>query len=192
LSFFSALILKEKVSFKHGVGLFISLIGVLLVLTDGNVQQIFRTAYNQGDLLMLLAILVWTFYSILGKRLQRIPPISATAVSVLFALILLFPFVLTSGFNFSLSKEAIIGMLYIGIFPSVGSFVFWNLSIRQIGPSKAGIYLNLITVFTAIISIALGDSITFVQIVGGLFVFIGVYLTSRKANKVHVRKAQGM
>ncbi|KJR44177.1 Permease of the drug/metabolite transporter (DMT) superfamily [Desulfosporosinus sp. I2] len=41
---------------------------------------------------------------------------------------------------------------YIAIFPSVFSFIFWNMSIRAIGISQAGIFLNLIPVFTAIIS----------------------------------------
>ncbi|CAH0344940.1 DMT family transporter [Bacillus sp. CECT 9360] len=180
---FSALLLKERISLKNGLGLFISLLGVLLVLTKGQLQQIFQLDYNQGDLLMLLAILVWTFYSIIGKKLKTIPPIAATAVSVLLALFILLPFILMSGVEYHLSRQAVIGLLYIGIFPSVGSFIFWNVSLRHIGASRAGIYLNLIAVFTAILSLLLGKTITFVQMIGGILVFIGVYLTSQKTNK---------
>ncbi|PGS74410.1 EamA family transporter [Bacillus cereus] len=182
--FFSALFLKEKISLKHSFGICISLLGVLLILTNGQWQQAFQINYNQGDLLMLSAILVWTFYSILGRRIRSIPPISATAVSVLLGLLLLFPFVLTSGMKFSLSREGMIGILYIGIFPSFASFAFWNISIRQIGASKSGVYLNLITVFTAIISVLLGKTITFIQIFGGILVFLGVYLTSQKSKRI--------
>ncbi|MDQ0220998.1 DMT family transporter [Peribacillus cavernae] len=177
---FSAILLKEKIPLKNGVGLIISLLGVLLVLTKGQLQQIFQLDYNQGDVFMLLAILVWTFYSIIGKKLKTIPPISATAASVLLALVILFPFMMVSGFNPPLSQQAVLGILYIGIFPSVGSFIFWNVSLRHMGASRAGIYLNLIAVFTAILSLVLGKSITFVQIIGGILVFIGVYLTSQK------------
>ncbi|MNO13573.1 aromatic amino acid exporter [compost metagenome] len=180
---FSALLLKEKFSALGGVGLLLSLLGVLLVLTNGQLQRIFQLEYNIGDLLMLLAILVWTAYSILGRRIKGLPPIASTAVSAMLALILIFPFVLTSGIPFPLSKEATIGILYIGIFPSVGSFIFWNASIREIGASRAGIYLNLITVFTAIISILLGKPITLPQVLGGLLVFAGVYLTSVRMGK---------
>lgn len=180
---FSSLLLKERISVRNGIGLIISLLGVLLVLTNGHLEQIFNLHFNQGDLLMLLAILVWTFYSIIGRTMKDIPPISATAVSVLFGLLILLPFVLASGFQYSLSKPAIIGILYIGIFPSVGSFIFWNVALREVGPSRAGIFLNLIAVFTAIISILLGKTITYVQILGGIFVFIGVYLTSQIRKK---------
>ncbi|RFU67328.1 DMT family transporter [Peribacillus saganii] len=177
---FSSLMLKEKISLKNGAGLFISLIGVLLVLTKGQLQQIFGIDYNQGDLIMILAILAWTFYSIIGKKLNGIPPISATAVSVLLALIMLLPFVLATDMNFQLSKQAIMGIFYIGIFPSVGSFIFWNVSLRHIGASRAAVYLNLLTVFTAILSLLVGSTITSIQIIGGILVFIGVYLTSQQ------------
>lgn len=177
---FSALFLRERISLANGFGLLVSLFGVLLVLTEGRLQQIFQTRYNLGDLLMLLAILVWTLYSILGRRIRSLPPISATAVCALMALILIFPFLLTSGVKLSLSRDAAIGILYMGIFPSVGSFIFWNASIREIGASRAGIYLNLITVFTAVFSMLLGKPITLAQVLGGLLVFAGVYMTSRK------------
>ncbi|MFD6443284.1 DMT family transporter, partial [Peribacillus sp. NPDC060186] len=141
---FSALLLKEKISIHHVLGLIISLFGVLLVLTKGHLLEIFHLTYNKGDLLMILAILVWTFYSIIGKKLKNIPIISATAVSVFLGLILVAPFAIGSGLNFDLSSQAITGLLYIGIFPSVGSFIFWNISLRHINASQAGIYLNLI------------------------------------------------
>jgi len=191
---FSVLFLKEKISMKNGIGLFVSLMGVLLVLTKGQLHLIIQNTYNQGDLLMLIAILVWTIYSIIGRKTKEIPPISATSISVIFALLIMLPMVVVSSsdFNFQLSRHAVMGIIYMGIFPSVGSFIFWNMSLRQIDASKAGIYLNLITVFTAIFSLLLGNPITFVQIIGGLFVFIGVYLTSDKGKKEKVKQLSAL
>jgi drug/metabolite transporter (DMT)-like permease len=187
LVLFSSLLLKERISLRVGLGLFVSLMGVLLVLTKGQLQQVFHINYNQGDLFMLVAILIWTFYSIIGRKLKNVPPISATAISVLFGILILLPFFLLSGgIHDPISKQATIGILYMGILPSVGSFIFWNISIRQIGPSRAGVYLNLITVFTAILSLLLGNTITYVQIIGGILVFIGVYLTSQNTGAVPV------
>lgn len=193
---FSSLLLKERISLKSGLGLVISLLGVLLVLTKGQLQQLFQNTYNQGDLLMLLAILVWTIYSIIGRRMKTIPPISATAVSVSLGLLILLPFILISGIQFPQSSQAVIGILYMGIFPSVGSFIFWNVALRHIGASQAGIYLNLIVVFTAIFSLLVGQTITFIQIAGGVLVFIGVYLTNQKevgfAKKLKLRFREGI
>lgn len=177
---FSVIFLKEKLNLVNVAGLFISLLGVLLILTKGNLQQIFSIDYNQGDLIMLFVILNWTIYSILGRKMKGIPPISATAASVLLGILMLIPFMLFYGIHLPHGKPAIIGILYIGILPSVGSFVFWNIAISKIGASRAGIYLNLITVFTAIISAFLGQSIPSIQVVGGLLVFLGVYLSNKR------------
>ncbi len=185
---FSSILLKERISLKNGIGLIISLLGVLLVLTKGHLQEILHLEYNKGDLLMIGAILIWTFYSIIGKKLKNIPPISATAVSVLLGLLSLVPFIFFSEFNYDLSTQAIVGIMYIAIFPSVGSFIFWNSALRYINASQAGIYLNLIAVFTACLNLILGHPITFIQVVGGILVFIGVYLSSLKTKaKVTVK-----
>ncbi|WP_307794938.1 DMT family transporter [Alkalihalobacillus sp. BA299] len=175
----SVILLKEKLSKAQILGFCISLAGAIIILTQGEFSRIFQFDFNKGDLLMVGAIVVWTFYSIIGKRLT-LPPITATAVSTLFAILLLAPFVLSQGLTFysDLSPLALTGIVYFVIFPSVCSFIFWNVAVREIGASQSGIFLNLIPVFTAIISVLLGNMITLVQILGGLFVFIGVYLTT--------------
>ncbi|MCO7175119.1 DMT family transporter [Sporolactobacillus kofuensis] len=181
IAIFAVWFLKEKLSVMNSLGLILSLIGVLLVLTQGALLQVFSIHYNHGDLLMLVAITVWTFYTLIGKKLSDIPPIAGTAVSATIGLILLLPFFLTSGFSVHLSRNATLGIVYIALFPSVCSFIFWNSAIRVIGASKAGIYLNLLTVFTALISLLLGNPITLPQLAGGVLVIIGVYLTNKKA-----------
>ncbi|RYM02906.1 DMT family transporter [Sporolactobacillus sp. THM7-7] len=176
-------LLKEKLSPLNGFGMFVSLIGVLLVLTRGHLLHIFQIHYNTGDLLMLAAITVWSFYTLIGRKMKRVPPIAATAVSATLGLIVLFPFFLLSGFSFQLNPSAVIGIFYIALFPSVCSFVFWNSAIREIGASRAGIFLNLLTVFTALLSLLLGEAVTTPQIIGGLLVIAGVYLTNWKGGR---------
>ncbi len=176
---FSVLLLKERLSKLNLVGFAISLIGVLLILTQGQLMRLFEIKYNVGDLIMVAAILVWTFYSVIGRRITHIPPITATAISVALGLLIMVPF---AWYYWNplvgLSTSTIWGILYMGLFPTVGSFLLWNMAVRDIGPSRSGIFLNLITVFTAIFSIVLGEQITMVQVIGGVSVFIGVYLTS--------------
>jgi drug/metabolite transporter (DMT)-like permease len=175
----SAFLLREKLSRLQSVGIIVSFTGVLIIITGGSLAHLLMLQLNRGDLLMLIAIAVWTIYSILSKRLSQIPPITATAVSALIATILLGPFALAQGFTpGELSGMAVTGIIYIILFPSVGSFIFWNLSVREIGAGKAGVFLNLIPVFTALISLALGEPVTWVQLTGGLFVFAGVYMTT--------------
>jgi drug/metabolite transporter (DMT)-like permease len=176
---FSYFLLRERISGLQGTGIAVSLFGVLIILTSGNLQQLFSASYNPGDLLMIAAVLAWTFYSIIGKRLTGVPPITATAVSTLIATVIMAPFAFVEGIQFDrIGPLAVTAIVYMTLFPSLGSFVFWNMSVRAIGASRAGIFLNLIPVFTALISVILGESISAVQIFGGLLVFAGVYLTT--------------
>jgi drug/metabolite transporter (DMT)-like permease len=176
---FSFLILKERMTWVNIVGFALSLIGVLFILTKGHLEWIFQTTYNRGDLMMIAANLFWVFYSIIGKRLA-VPPITTTACSVLLSVIFLFPFLLLQPFDMTqLSVRGISGIIYMWLFPSVCSFVFWNMSVKKVGPSHAGVYLNLITVFTAIITLILGEKILASQIIGGALVLIGVYFATK-------------
>lgn len=187
----SYFLLKERMTFINVIGFVISLVGVLFILTNGHLQWIFQTSYNRGDLMMLIAGVVWALYSIIGKKLA-VPPITATTCSVFFSIILLFPFLFFQPIPLAeLSGKGWIGISYICLFPSVFSFLFWNLSVKKVGPSYAGIYLNLIAVFTAIITFLLGGKISASQLIGGAFVLIGVYLATnvRKAEAAQAKDA---
>lgn len=176
---FSSILLKERMNIIQISGFIVSLFGVLFILTNGHLAYVFDIQYNQGDLYMLGAILVWTFYSILGKRIP-VPPITATAISVLFSVLILLPFVIMQPVNLlELSPRAISGIVYMWLFPSVCSFIFWNAAVRNLGANQSAIYLNLLTVFTAMLSVLLGNPLTFSQLFGGALVIVGVILTTR-------------
>ena len=66
------------------------------------------------------------------------------------------------------------------VFPSLGAYLLWNLALKTTAPGTAGNYLNLIVVFTAVITVVLGTPLTIVQIAGGLLVIAGVLLTGTK------------
>ncbi|KUO72062.1 MAG: cysteine transporter [Desulfosporosinus sp. BRH_c37] len=177
--FFSVFLLREKISRLQTSGIAVSLIGAFVVITQGNFGQILQRDYNKGDILMLAAVVIWTLYSIVGRRLTTVPPITATAISALFATLIIAPFAFAQGIDVTrIGPLTVTGILYMAIFPSVFSFVFWNMSVRAIGISQAGIFLNLIPVFTAIMSGILGERISGTQALGGSLVFMGVYLTT--------------
>lgn len=183
----SVFLTGERISKLQSAGFLFSLAGVLIILTNGKVAHLLQANYNQGDLLMLAAVFVWTAYSLISKKLQT-PPITATAVSSAIAVIIMMPFAISQGINFAAIKPlALGGIIYIILFPSVCSFVFWNLSVKAIGASKCGVFLNLVPVFTAIISVMLGENITLAQLFGGLAVFLGVYLTTGSLDKWFAR-----
>ncbi|MGD7044428.1 DMT family transporter [Jeotgalibacillus proteolyticus] len=184
IALLSALLMRERLTRQTVLGLLISFSGVLLVLSKGSLFQLITIQFNIGDLIMLSAVLLWSLYSILGRVKAGIPPIASLTVSAAIGLILITPAVVYIGLPETLSTQGKLGLLYMGLFPSVGAFVFWNISLRHTNASGVGIYLYLIPVFTAIISLILGETITWVQIAGGILVFIGVYLNTKVQRRI--------
>jgi len=178
----AAIILRDRLSWRVIAGLALGLFGVLLVITNGALTSLFSMRFNLGDLLMLAAILVWSFYTIIGRKLA-VPPITGTAIQVTIVAVALAPFAIAGGVSWPTETSVAVSVIFIAIFPSIGAYVLWNLALKQISPTSAGLYLNLITVFTVIISVALGAQLTLPQAIGGLVVFAGVALSSLKQRK---------
>ncbi len=172
-------LLGEKTTRLGWLGICLGLLGVLLVLTRGELQRVFSLSINTGELMMIGAIVVWGLYTIIGRRLD-VPPIAATAVQVVLATVMLAPFALAMNVQFPASPAEGWSLAYIAVFPSLGAFLFWNLALKTTPPGTAGNYLNLMVVFTAIITVALGTPLTLVQVGGGLMVVAGVLLTGIK------------
>lgn len=186
---FSMIFFREKISSFQFIGLILSFIGVFIVLTKGNPLQIFQMQYNKGDAIMILAIIFWTVYSMLGKKTKSIPSISLVAMTAVAGTIIMLPFLwLQPLYVEKVNALGIAGIVYLGVFPSVGSFIFWNKGIHALGAGTAGISMNLIPIFTAIISLILGQGLMISQIMGGILVIVGMVCTSMKRKKVAVEK----
>ncbi|WP_226761471.1 DMT family transporter [Arthrobacter sp. SO3] len=172
-------LLGEKATRLGWAGICLGLLGVLLVLTRGELQRIVSLSINTGELMMIGAIFVWGCYTIIARRLD-IPAITSTAMQVLIASVTLTPFALALDVRLPETPAEGWSLAYIVVFPSLGAYLFWNLALKTTPPGTAGNYLNLIVVFTAVITVALGTPLTLVQIAGGILVIAGVLLTGMK------------
>jgi drug/metabolite transporter (DMT)-like permease len=178
VALFSLLVLQERLSRAQIGGILLSLAGVLVVLTKGSLAVLLAAAFNKGDLFMLLALSIWVFYTIMLKK-TAIPAITLTTVIAALSVLLLLPLGWREGMDLAaLSPLTWSIIAYIVVFPSVCSFVFWSMGVRSLGAAKAGVFLNLIPVFAALISVALGGELSWPQITGGCLVFLGVYFTT--------------
>ncbi len=174
----AVVVLGERIRRGGVLGIVISFIGVVIVVLIGGPSGASDLSIVPGDLLILGAIMTWTAYVIISRRIQT-PPITATTVQVGLSALMLAPVMAVVGIQAQPSAEGWWGLAIIIIFPSALAYLLWNVAVTQLGPSRTGVFLNLLPVFTAIIAVALGDALTVWQIVGGLIVLAGVYLTTR-------------
>lgn len=177
------MIAKEKMSMKYALSVLISIAGVVFVITQGSLEKLISLKFNFGDLLMILAVILWAIYSLIVQKVSKhMSSFSVFGYSLGIGFLLMIPAVLielsfVSIPNINYSEVA--ALIYLGIFPSVCSFLFWNRAVVLIGPSNSSIFLNLIPVFGATAAyLVLGEAITVYHFIGGLLVFTGIYLSS--------------
>jgi drug/metabolite transporter (DMT)-like permease len=178
MALLAVLLVKDRLSLQAMVGIALSLVGVLLILSQGSLLSLTSLDVNAGQLLMLAAVLVFSLYSIWGRLLKTVPPITATAAQAVIVLAVMTPFAAVSGVSWPTEAAPLAALLYIGLLPSVGSYVLWNLALRDTKASVAGIYLNLITVFTVAAALLVGETVPASELIGGAVVIVGVVLTS--------------
>ncbi len=177
----AAVILKEGIRARLVAGIGLSVTGVAVILTGGSLAALASLTFNPGDLVMLLAVLAWAVYSVLGRQvMDRLSPLAATTYAVLAGLVLLWPAALWELARgrwpaWSLPGAAAIG--YMGLFASVVAFVWWYRGVRQLGAARASVFTNLLPVYTSALAVAVaGESLTLAHVVGGLLVAAGVTL----------------
>ena len=172
----AAIFLHERLGRVQVLGLVVAFIGVTVVLTSGDVGQILEQGFGVGDLLVIGSVLAWTVYSLISRRLAT-PPITATAVQAVFAVATMLPVIAITGVSLPATGAGALGLAYIVIFPSMAGYALWNIGASKVGPARAGIFLNLLPVFTVIIALAFGVTLELPAIIGGALVIAGVYLT---------------
>ncbi|WP_088105619.1 DMT family transporter [Halalkalibacter urbisdiaboli] len=177
--------LKERLRGIQLFGILLSLLGAFSVITKGDWLMFSKIQFNIGDILAIIAVMAWAVYSLLIKKHNhKFPLYGSLTIMLSIALIVLFPFAFyewREGVLHLLEPTLIIGLLYLGIFPSVIALIFWNKGVAEIGPSRASVFLNLLPVFTIIGAVLfLGETVTYGQLIGGVVVIFGVYLTTKK------------
>ena len=176
-------ILHENMSVNTIVGIAISIVGALVVVFGGGIAGGF--AFSYGDVLLLIATVLWTAYSMLAPRATT-PPITSTAVQATISGIIMIPFMaldIAWGNTawFTMDGSDWLGVLWIGLIPSAGAYFLWNISSDWIGPTRTGAFLNIIPVFTTLFVVAFGGTVTPTQLLGGALVLLGVSYANRTA-----------
>jgi len=164
-------------------GVFISLLGVISIISRLDLNIILNLSINQGDLWMLIAALDWASYSILLKYLRpkELPQLLFLGVLIILGILFLAPVFLLNPFN----EEAIVwtpinlkAIFYIALFPSIIATLSWNFGMSKIGAAKGGQFIHLMPFVGAVLAIVfLDESLKLFHFVGGGFIALGLWLS---------------
>ena len=178
----SALIYRERITFTRLAGIFISLAGVIFVISRGRVTELL-SGLETGDLFMLGCPLTWAVYTLAGKpALKHSTPLQASAWASLSGLCMLLIFSLGESFPVMVPAKVWVALAYLGIVGTVIAFVWYYDGIRAIGPLRTSIFTNLVPVFAVLLSvIILKEKVSWYTWFGGAMVIGGVILVTRKS-----------
>lgn len=186
------LFMNERFRKIQLAGVLLSLVGVFIVITEGSKEIITTLSFNPGDLIMLAAMVAWSFYSIFIKQhMWKFPAYGGLLVMFVIAIVFLVPLSLLESSQWGSiewSWGVVSGLIYLGVFPSLVALIAYNAAIKEIGPSQASIFLNFIPVFTVIGAVIfLGEKLMIIQLIGSALVISGVLITTRKAPEKHLK-----
>ena len=180
----ASIFLDEKIGVKRVGAIVLALTGVILTISDWNLEMFSTFKFNIGDIIMLLAVSCWAVYSIISKKVMpRYSPLILTTYSFIICTIVLFPFVIKEGLIEVVSNPSVKGwtsVIYMSVFPTVIGYLIQQVSIQRIGASRTAIFINLVPVFSIILSfIILKETVAPLNLVSSGMIIVAVYLNSR-------------
>lgn len=164
------------------VGSLLALLGMLLVIFNGSFDFHF---VPRGDLLALLAAVLWGLYGIVvNKVTDRYDTKFITRKIFFYGVLTILPFFVAKPWSFPLEGFAdpvvIFNVLFLGVLASLICYEAWNVALKRLGTITTSNYVYLNPVFTVLGSfLFLGEGITGIALTGSALILLGVYLASK-------------
>ncbi|MGH1574728.1 DMT family transporter [Methylobacterium sp. P31] len=176
----SFLVYRTPVGLMQAVGVLVTLLGVAVAATHGDLQVLRTFAFNRGDVFMLLASLLYAGYTVALRSRPAVSGLTFFAAMATAAFLTSLPLLAlewASGRLVWPTWEGWAIVVYVGLGPSLVSQLFFMRGVELIGPNRAGIFVNLLPVFGAFLAVALvgepfrSDSAAALALVlGGIFI----------------------
>jgi drug/metabolite transporter (DMT)-like permease len=184
----SSMLLNEKLTLLKLLGAVFSIFGVFILIMAGNITTVLDLYFNQGDFFVVVAAVSWALFSVLYKKLQNpLPPLTFLFVTAVIGECILLPeflYEIKLAHSMQVNITTVMGIFYAGFFSSLIAFTCWNFGVRNVGPSKAGYFFNLLPVFSFMLALTiLGEQFHYYQLVGTFFIFLGILIALTSKNQ---------
>ena len=181
--FFASIFKIERTNLFQILGVALSLLGVLFIISKADIEIVKAIKFNKGDLSMVVGMLSWAIYSaLLRKKKHPFSQIVLLEIIIIFGIIFLIPIYfleMNFGNKIVLEWPFILTLGYVVLFPGIFAFLFWIKGIDIIGANRAGVFLHLMTIFGAIMAILiLGEKFMFYHFLGAIFIIAGITLSN--------------
>ena len=176
----SCWLFRISVNFIQIAGVAITMLGVVFVSINGEFEKLMSLSFNKGDLLMLIAVLLYGAYTVGLRRKHNLSSIVLFASVVVWAFISTLPLTI---YEFASGKTVwpddnvwiIVGLIVL--LPSFLSHICFIASVKLIGPARSGVFVNLVPVFASFLAVQLlGEAFELYHGLSLLLVLSGIYI----------------
>ena len=180
----SVVLFRAKLILPQILGVAMTIAGVILVVSRGDLSVLVALDVNRGDLLMLLGSFFYAAYALGLRDRPQVSPLSVLTVLSAAAALATLPLAMAEwlmGQTLWPTAQGWVVVAYVIVFASVMAQLFFIKGVGLIGPPRAGVFINLVPVFAAILGVAILDEAFHWYHFGGLaMVLVGIWMAERR------------
>jgi drug/metabolite transporter (DMT)-like permease len=180
------LVLKEKLNLLQSLGIVLAMIGVLAVVSKGNLPAIAIGNFGTvGDFLILISAVNWAVFSILSRRGFKAHPSTQLTFWVMTIGWLITSVAFFAGKSYTeipqLDARGWMAMIYLGIFSTGLAYIAWFDALSQLSAAQTGAFLFIEPLASMVVAaIVLNEHITLASVLGGAIILFGIWLVNRQ------------
>ncbi|MEW6258276.1 MAG: DMT family transporter [Thermodesulfobacteriota bacterium] len=177
---------REKTGWLQTVGVILCMFGAAVVVLRGDLKVLLGMSFSRGDLLMLVAVVCYGVYTVLLPKRPPIHPMTFLTVTFGIGASMLLPIYLWEHWTIQpmvWSLPTLNAVLYVSVFPSIVAYFCWNRGTELIGANRSGLFINLVPIFAAVLSMLwLNEPPMPYHLIGMGLVFSGMMMVNLRPN----------
>lgn len=177
------LVYRTPIGGWQALGVAVTIVGVLVTASRGDFAVLASLSFAPGDLWMILACVLYAGYTVGLRSRPAVPGLvffTAMAIVACIASLPLMAIEIARGIAFFPTPKGWLTLIYVAIFPSLLSQLFFMRAVELIGPGRAGVFVNLVPVFAPVLAVlVLGERLALYHAAALVLVLGGIWIAER-------------
>ena len=182
----SLLLLGVRLTLAQAAGVVLSLTGVLVILLHGDLGALSSIQFNKGDVIFIVALIIFGFYSVMSLKRPAIHALSFAAFTFGAGAACLVPLLiweLATRPVMALNAANLLSLFYVAVFPSTLAYLCYNRGVQLIGANRAAPFFHVVPLFGSVMAMVfLGERPQPFHFIGFALVLTGVFVAARKGS----------
>src|SRR5882757_5062175 len=184
VAIWSLILLGVRLTLGQAFGVLLSFAGVLVILLHGDLTTLSKFEFNKGDLIFIVALVFFVFYSVLSLKRPVIHGLSFVGFTFGCGAACLIPLLIWELWArpvMRIDTANLLTLFYVAVFPSTLAYLCFNRGVQLIGANRAAPFFHVVPVFGSVMAIVfLGERPQLFHIIGFALVLTGVFVASRR------------